>query len=117
MSKAALNGQFSKDLLNALKHSGMDKENLNELVNIAAGLQKGGLKTVRVFPKGIPVPDSLHVQGIIGSSELNTVLASLLTKTPRLGGLRLFPYGIPWPEVFQVEVELGVAREGSEIGI
>src|SRR5712691_9087295 len=84
-------------LMRELRFGGIDKENLKELVGIVAGIQKGGLKRFKVFPKGIPAPDSLRITGIIDAGEANRFLGEILLKTPRLDGVVVFPYGIPWP--------------------
>ncbi len=45
---------IAEALMRELRFGGIDKENLKELVGIVAGIQKGGLKRFKVFPKGIP---------------------------------------------------------------
>lgn len=99
---------LEKELIHALRFSGLDKENLNELVRIVVGLNDGGLEQLRVFPKGIPpVVDGLQVQAMVNPEELAAILNQILTNTPRLRGVSVFPYGIPNPEIFQVNVDLG----------
>jgi hypothetical protein len=98
-------------LMRELRFGGIDKENLKELVGIVAGIQKGGLKRFKVFPKGIPVPDGLRVTGIIDAGEASRFLGEILLKTPRLGGVVAFPYGIPWPEIFRVNIDIGATVE------
>jgi len=99
---------LEKELIHALRFSGLDKENLNELVRIVVGLSDEGLDQLRVFPKGQPpVVDGLQVQALVDTAELATVLNQILTNTPRLRGVSVFPYGIPNPEVFQINVDLG----------
>jgi hypothetical protein len=99
---------LEKELTHALRFSGLDKENLNELVRIVVGLNDGGLDQLRVFPKGIPpVVDGLQVQAMVNTEDLAAILNQILTNTPRLRGVSVFPYGIPNPEIFQVNVDLG----------
>jgi hypothetical protein len=99
---------LEKELIHALRFSGLDKENLNELVHIVVGLKDGGLEQMRVFPKGQPpIVDGVQVQALVDTEELNTVLTQILSNTPRLRGVSVFPYGIPNPEIFQVNVDLG----------
>ncbi len=99
---------LEKELIHALRFSGLDKENLNELVHIVVGLNDEGLDQLRVFPKGIPpVVDGLQVQAVVNTEDLAAILNQILTNTPRLRGVSVFPYGIPNPEVFQVNVDLG----------
>jgi hypothetical protein len=99
---------LEKELTHALRFSGLDKENLNELVRIVVGLNDEGLDQMRVFPKGQPpIVDGLQVQALVDTEELATVLNHILTSTPRLRGVSVFPYGIPNPEIFQINVDLG----------
>lgn len=99
---------LEKELIHALRFSGLDKENLNELVRIVVGLNDEGLEQMRVFPKGQPpIVDGLQVQAVVDKEQLTTILNQIITNTPRLRGVTIFPYGIPNVEVFQVNVELG----------
>jgi hypothetical protein len=99
---------LEKELMHTLRFSGLDKENLNELVRIVVGLNDEGLDQMRVFPKGQPpIVDGLQVQALVDTEQLSTVLSQILTNTPRLRGVSVFPYGIPNPEIFQVNVDLG----------
>ena len=99
---------LEKELIHALRFSGLDKENLNELVRIVVGLNDEGLEQMRVFPKGQPpIVDGLQVQAMVNAEEVATVLNHILTNTPRLRGVSVFPYGIPNPEIFLINVDLG----------
>ena len=99
---------LEKELIHALRFSGLDKENLNELVRIVVGLNDEGLDQMQVFPKGQPpIVDGLQVQALVNAEELTTVLNQILTNTPRRRGASVFPYGIPNPEIFQINVDLG----------
>jgi hypothetical protein len=113
MSEKEAKPQESKEeaLMRELRFGGIDKENLKELVGIVAGIQKGGLKRFKAFPKGIPVPDGLRVTGVIDAGEAIRFLGEVLPKTPRLGGVFVFPYGIPWPEIFRVNIDIGATVE------
>jgi len=109
-------GSIVENLMQELRFGGLDNENLKELVGIVAGIQQGGLKTMKVLPKGIPpIVDSLQVSGIMGAGELNQFLGTLLTQTPRLSAVTVFPYGIPVPEIFQVNIDLGAPIETGSI--
>ena len=101
-------GSIEEALMRELRFGGIDKDNLHELVGIVAHIQKSGLKSLKVFPKGIPpIIDSLKVTGTVDSSGVTKLLAEILPRTPRLAGLEVFPYGIPWPEIFRVAIDLG----------
>src|SRR5262245_47649221 len=101
-------------LMRELRYSGIDKENLKELVGIVAGIMKG-LKKLKVFPRGTPVPDGLRVAGVIDAGDASRFLSEVLLKTPRLGGVVVFPRGIPWPEVFGVNIDLGATNETGSL--
>lgn len=102
---------FEKELMRELRYGGLEKENLSELVALVAEWQREGLARVKVFPRGIPVPDGLHVKGIVDQQGIFTLLQKILVETPRLSGVRVFPYGIPFPELFEIGIELGAGRE------
>lgn len=99
-----------RELLQALRFGGIDKENLNELVKIVAGFHREGIQKVKVFPIGIPVIDGLEVRTILDLTGVMNVLKGAL-QTPRTTGIAVFPYGIPNPDVFQVNVRLGGVQE------
>jgi hypothetical protein len=99
---------LEKQLLHILRFSGIEKDNLQELVGIVVGLQSKGLSRLRVFPRGLPpVVDGLNVSATVDTANLAGILNVILTQTPRLGGVSVFPYGITNPEAFQVNVSLG----------
>ena len=99
---------LEKQLLHLLQFSGINSENLRELVSIVVGLQSKGLQAFRVFPKGLPpVVDGLSVQATVSASDVANILNIVLKQTPRLGGVSIFPYGITNPEFFQVNITLG----------
>jgi hypothetical protein len=98
---------LEKELLHTLRFGGLDKENLNELVSIVVGLRKEGLERMKIFVKGIPVPEGLNLQAFVDPGHLSAILTRILMETPRLQGVSVFPYGIPKPEIFQISVDLG----------
>lgn len=98
---------LEKELLNALRFSGLEKEHLNELVRIVVEVSKAGLDPQRVFPIGVPRIDRLQVQAFVEIGRLSSILNRILTETPRLCGVSVFPYGIPRPTMFQVNIDVG----------
>jgi hypothetical protein len=106
---------FEQSLLQELRHGNIAKEQLNDLVGIAAGIHKGGLRRIKVFPVGIPVVDGVRVTGVLEAGEMNKFFENILTKTPRLGRVTVFPHGIPWPDVFTVQVDVGATAQGGVI--
>jgi hypothetical protein len=103
---------LEKELIHALRFSGLDKENLNELVRIVVGLNDEGLDQFRVFPKGQPpVVDGLQVQALVDAEELATVLNQILTNTPRAARSVSLPLRHPQPGDFPDQRGLG--RDGA----
>jgi hypothetical protein len=82
------------ELLQILKHAGLEKENLHELVKIVSGLSEKGSNLQRVFPIGIVAPDGVKVEGVLEMEKLSSIVA-ILKETPRLNTLTIFPIGIP----------------------
>ncbi|MFT0174270.1 hypothetical protein ACLKMY_35675 [Paraburkholderia mimosarum] len=98
---------FEEKLMNLLQFSGLDEDNLSELITIVSGLHDGGLRNIYVNPRGTPVIDGLTVNAVLEAKSLGVVLGDLVTKTPRLGGVSVFPYGIIAVEQVGVTIELG----------
>jgi hypothetical protein len=108
-------GAFEKALLTELKFGGLEQENLEELVKIAAGLFRAGLQRVKGFPRGIPpVVDGLEIKGVVDQAALASLIQRIVKETPRLKGVSVFPYGIPNTEIYQVAVSLGATVESME---
>jgi len=68
----------------------------------------------RVFIKGIPKPDYLHITvdaddidrcGTIVKGVAEILGTRAATGIP--GVVRVFPKGIPWPEAFSVQLDIG----------
>src|SRR5215813_7828798 len=107
---------IEETLLRQLRHGGIEKERLKELVGVVAGLQRGGLKKLKAFPKGIPpIVDCVRVSGVIDAPDAGRVLGEILTKTEFLGNVELFPIGIPFPELFVVNVDVGAPVETGPV--
>ena len=101
--------QFSLEhhLLERLKFSGIEKENLADLISIAVSLRnKYGITPVAVSPRGMPVPDSVIARYILEPSNLNK-LTNILLDTPQLSGLTALPHGFPQPAKFEVNITIG----------
>jgi len=94
-----------RDILEALKHGGIEKENLAELVKIVGRFHGSGARVVKVFPLGIPYPDGVNVHTITDLAGLER-LVKLLSEIPRFHGLEVFPKGIPKPDVFVANIQL-----------
>jgi hypothetical protein len=107
MSEKAGNLSFEQELLKELSADRMGKEQIEELVALAAQIHRGGLRKVRSFPKGTPFPDGVRLSGIIEQADLGKFFGETLSKLPYLGRVSVFPFGIPWPEIFKVDIDLG----------
>jgi len=108
MKDTKKNASVEDALMEQLRYGGFDKQNLADLVKVAASIHKGGLEHLRGFPLGKPpIVDGLRLSGDIGLDAIGPLLQEILPKTSRVSGLRLFPKGIPWPEVYHVDVDLG----------
>ena len=96
----------TKALTQKLRHSGLEKESLAELVKAVAKLHVEGLSRIIVFPKGIPpVYDGLKISGIVEAASIGPILESLL-KHNYFGKFTVFPLGVLAHEAYQVELEL-----------
>lgn len=96
---------IAEDMMKALKYSGIDKQNLAELVQIAAsGIVKTGIKLTGTGPIGIPVPDGIKITTHVETQQLSE-LVQLVGNTVRLNSVIIFPRGIPAVDSFVAEVE------------
>ena len=66
--------ELEKYLMAALQYGGLDKQNLAEIVGLLSKYNEKGLVPVKVFPIGIPKPDGVGVQYLVGREELATLL-------------------------------------------
>ena len=114
MEKENEGRSFEEALMHELRFGGLDKDNLNELLGSVAQIQKGGIKAIRVFPKGIPRPEGLQVSGIMDAAQFAN-FSQILMKTPRVGRVEVFPHGIPWPDMVRVKIDLGVINELDQV--
>lgn len=98
---------FEKAIIAHLKSANIDKAQLGDLSSVAAKVNSAGLKGLRVFTKGIPAPDTVHISGIGDKVAITKLLAELLGQHSGLGGIHVFPYGIPFPDIFRLDVNVG----------
>jgi hypothetical protein len=105
-SSAASQGSFEQTLMRELQAGNIDKTRLQEMVGAVAAIQRAGLKGIKVFPRGIPVPDGVRIAGTIGVGDAEKLLG-LVARTPNFSTLVYFPYGIPWPEIYRINLDLG----------
>ena len=101
--------QFSLDhhLSERMKFSGLDKDNLNDLISIVVSLKnKYGIVPFAATPKGHPVPDGLTARYILEGTTLNKLM-NILLDTPRLNMITVLPRGIPNTTQFEVNISIG----------
>lgn len=94
-------------LLDRMKFSGIEQENLADLVSIIVSLKnKYGLAPFSAIAQGHPVRDAVTVRYIIESTTLSKML-NVLLDTPRLNTVTISPRGIPKSTQFEVHITLG----------
>jgi len=94
-------------LLEWLKFSGMQKENLTDLVNIIASLKnKYSIIPFAVAVQGEQVPTALTARYLMDTLLLNKLMNALLD-TPRLASLLVVPHGFPKAAQFELNVTVG----------
>jgi hypothetical protein len=101
--------EYSLDyyLLERLRFSGIEKDNLEDLVSIFSSLKnKYGIAPYAASAVGQPVSNALTARYLVESLTLNKVL-NVLLDTPRLQSVTLMPRGIPKSTQFEVHVTLG----------
>jgi hypothetical protein len=101
--------EFSLDyyLFDRMRFSGVEKENLEDLVSIGASLKnKYGIVPFGMNPQGQPVPNGWTARYLIESITPDKMMIVLLD-TPRLQTVSISPRGIPKSTQFEVHVTLG----------
>ncbi len=94
-------------LIDRLRYSGMDRENLSDLVSIIASLKnKYGIQPFAVNSVGSPNPTALIARYNLQATMLNKLM-NLLLDTPRLVELAVRPYGYPRASQFELQLTLG----------
>lgn len=107
MATMATQLSLENQLHERFRYSGLDPENLSDLINIAVSLRnKYGISPVGVAAEGTPVRDRIVVRYLIESNTLNK-LSNILLDTPRLSVFEAVPHGMPHPGKFEVSITLG----------
>jgi hypothetical protein len=100
--------EYSLDyyLLDKLRFSGFEKENLADLVNIVSSLKnKYGIAPDSTDAVGLPVPNGLAMHYHLDSLALHKIM-NVLLDTPRLERISIMPRGIPHSTQFELELTL-----------
>jgi hypothetical protein len=100
--------EYSLDyyLLEKLRFSGIDKENLADLVNIVSSLKnKYGIAPYAAEVEGSRIPNALTMRYLVDSLTLHK-LTNVLVDTPRLEKITILPRGIPRSTQFDLQITL-----------
>lgn len=101
--------EYSLDfyLLDRMRFSGIDQENLTDLISIVVSLKnKYGIVPFAIATRGQPVPNDVVASYLIESITLNKIL-NVILDTPRLASVTVVPRGIPRSPHFELRVSLG----------
>jgi hypothetical protein len=94
-------------LLEHLKFSGIERENLTDLINIVVSLKnKYGIVPFAATAQGFPIRNAITVSYVVDSIALNKIM-NVLLDVPRLISLTIVPRGIPRSAQFGIELTLG----------
>jgi hypothetical protein len=98
---------LEQHLLERLKFSGVEKENLTDLVSIITSLKnKYSIVPFAVSVQGEPVPNALTARYLMDGLLLNKLM-NLLLDTPRLASVLVVPHGFPKAVQFELNVTVG----------
>lgn len=101
--------EFSLDyyLLDRMKFSGVEQENLTDLVSIIISLKnKYSIVPFAIAACGEPIPNGVVVSYLMESTMMSKLL-NVLLDTPRLSSLTAIPRGIQRSPHFEIKVTLG----------
>jgi hypothetical protein len=101
--------EYSLDhhLMERMKFSGMERQNLTDLISIIVSLKnKYGIVPLAAAAAGYPVPNALTVSYVMESLALNKII-SVLLDIPRLNAITILPLGVPKSAQFDVDIPLG----------
>jgi hypothetical protein len=96
--------EYSVDyyLLEKLRFSGLDRENLADLVSIISSVKnKYGIAPYAAHAEGSRTPGGLTAHYLVDSTALHK-LTNVLLDTPRLEKLSILPRGIPKSTQFEL---------------
>ena len=101
--------EFSLDyyLLDRMRFSGIEKENLNDLISIVTSLKnKYGIVPFAITAHGDIIPSGIAVSYLIKSAMMNKLL-NIFLDTPRLASATVTPRGIPRSPHYEIKIVLG----------
>jgi hypothetical protein len=92
---------MTESLMKALQYSGLEKENLADIVKILIVLD---VTPAKVFPIGLS-PDGVVAQYLLNREQLGSFFESVI-EAPRVQGFKVFPKGLDASTQFFTEVEI-----------
>ena len=94
-------------MIEHLKFSGLERDNLNDLITIVVSLKgKYGIVPLAAAAQGNPLSNALTVNYVMESIALNKII-NILMDIPRLNSITVRPLGIPKSSQFNVIITLG----------
>ena len=90
-------------LLKQLSQPGIDKASLKRYSAHLVAAKAANYKFERIWWKGIPYPDMLHLQTRIPLKNIADIEKLI---SPELDSIEIFPIGIPYPEFLQAIVKI-----------
>ncbi|WP_217912919.1 hypothetical protein [Miltoncostaea marina] len=95
--------ELESHLVRTLQAGGLKGDALKQMSKAVAAMNAAGVRPMRVFPKGIVIPDGVRVQTIVGLEGAGR-LVDLLRELPQIDEIRIFPKGIPFPDILEAEI-------------
>jgi hypothetical protein len=94
-------------MLEHLKYSGIDPENLADLVGLFVGLKnKYGLVPFAMAAESNPIPNAVTARYLVDSITINKI-ANVLLETLRLHRVTICPHGVVKSAHYELSVTLG----------
>lgn len=100
------NPTLSNALTARLRHA-FTPQQIAEWSETVGQMSAQGLKIDDVFPRGIPVQDSLTIKTLIPMNSLDEVIAKM-QRFQHIRKIEIFPRGIPVQESWRVHVGVGL---------
>lgn len=98
---------LDQQMLEHLKYSGIDRENLTDLISLFVSLKnKYGLVPFAMNAESLPIPNAVTARYTVDSLTLNK-MASFLLDIPRLHHFCISPRGIVKSGQYELAVTLG----------
>lgn len=98
---------LDQQMLERLKYSGIDKDNLSDLVGLFVSLKnKYGLMPISMVAESHPVPNAVTARYIVDFVSLSKLMG-ILVDTPRLNCVIIHPRGVIKAAQYELAITLG----------